>query len=116
MIKDKKTINERRKSPRAKCDFIVEFEYDKSNITANAQNISSSGMYLESNKQIPVFREIAIGIKLPGIEDLIECTGVVVRSEKISGKDKYSIAIFFEDIEQEDKELLGKYVERQLNG
>ncbi len=114
MIKEKKNMKERRKFPRAKCDFIIEIESQKANITAHAVNISASGMYLESNREIPLFRQIAVGIKLPGIEELIECIGVVVRSEKDSVKDIYQIAIFFQDIEPEDKEKLTEYVERTL--
>lgn len=107
-------LKERRKSPRAKCDFVIGFEYKNSSVTAHVMNISSSGMYIESNYPVPLFREIGIGIKLPGLERLIECTGVVVRSEKIPGKERYNLAIFFEDIQPEDKSLLADYVEKQL--
>lgn len=109
-------IKERRKSPRARCDFVIEFDYQNSNITAHVMNISTSGMYMESDCPIPLFREIGIGIKLPGIEKLLECTGVVVRSEKVPGKERYNLAIFFEDIQPEDKNLLADYVEKQLAG
>lgn len=107
-------IKERRKSPRAKCDFVIEFEYQDYNISAHVMNISSSGMYMETNYPVPLFREVGIGIKLPGIERLIECTGVVVRSEKIPGKERYNLAIFFGDVQPEDKGLLADYVEKQL--
>lgn len=107
-------IKERRKSPRAKCDFVIDIEYQNSNITARVMNISSSGMYMESNYPVPLFREISVGIKLPGIEKLIECTGVVVRSEKEPGKEFYNLAIFFEDIQPGDKSVLADYVEKQL--
>lgn len=107
-------IKERRKSPRARCDFVVGLEYQKTNITAHVLNISSSGMYMETDHPIPLFREIGIGIKLPGIEKLIECIGVVVRSEKVAEKERYNLAIFFEDIQPEDKNLLADYVEKQL--
>lgn len=116
MINENGKIKERRKSPRVKCDFMVDFEYQNSNVTARAINISSSGMYMEVDYSIPLFREISVGIKLPGISQLIECVGVVVRSEKVPGKDRYNIAIFFEDIEPEDKQRLTEYVEKKLAG
>lgn len=108
-------IKERR-SPRAKCDFIIQFEYKDTNVSAHVVNISSSGMYMESNASVPLFREVSIGIKLPGMEELIECTGVVVRSEKVPGKERYNLAIFFSDIEPEDKDLLSDYVNKKLAG
>lgn len=114
MVKIKKIDKERRKFPRVKCDFVIQIEHQKSFINAHAINISASGMYLESDQQIPLFREIGIGIKIPGVDEIIECTGVVVRSEEVEDKNIYNTAIFFEDIEQSDKDLLAKYVESQI--
>lgn len=114
MIREKKLIKERRRTPRVKCDFTIEIESQKSSISAHAINISASGIYLECNHPIPLFREIGIGIRLPGVEELIECVGVVVRSEKAADKGVYNTAIFFEDMGEEDKDLLIKYVDKQI--
>lgn len=116
MIKEKKVIKERRKSPRVKCDFNIEIESQKSSISGHAINISTSGMYLECDNPVPLFREISVGIKLPGVEDIIECTGVVVRSEKDPIKDCHNIAIFFEDIAPEDKQKLAECIEKRTKG
>jgi len=116
MIKEKKVLKERRQSPRVKCDFNIEIESQKSDISGHALNISTSGMYLECDNSIPLFREIRVGIKLPGVDELIECTGVVVRSEKDPKKDCYDVAIFFEDIDVEDKEKLASYIDKKMKG
>jgi c-di-GMP-binding flagellar brake protein YcgR len=116
MIKEKKVLKERRKAPRIKCDFNIEIESQKSDVSGHALNISTSGMYLECDNHIPLFREIRVGIKLPGVDDIIECTGVVVRSDKDPKKDCYDVAIFFEDIEPEDKEKLAECIDRKMKG
>jgi c-di-GMP-binding flagellar brake protein YcgR len=116
MIKEKKVIVERRKAPRVKCDFNIEIESQKKGITGHALNISTCGMYLECDKPIALFREISVGIKLPNAEEIIECVGVVVRCEKEPEKDFHNIALFFQDIEPEDKEKLARYIDSRIKG
>lgn len=113
MIKEK--VVERRKSPRVKDNFSVEIAQEKSSLIADTINISASGIYCQSDSPMPLFREIVIKIKLPDKKDIIECSGVVVRCEKVSGKERYNLAIFFEDISSKDKENLSGYLERKLN-
>lgn len=112
MIKEER--GERRKSPRVKGDFSVEIAHQKAHIIADTINISASGIYCQSGRSIPLFREIGIRIELPDVTDIIECSGVIVRCEKISEKERYNLAIFFEDLSQKDKVHLSSYVEKLL--
>lgn len=114
MIKEKGNIAERRKAPRVKGDFTVEIADQKTRIIADTINISALGIYCQSDHAIPLFREIQVAIMLPGVSKPIGCSGVVVRSEKIPRKERYNLAIFFEDILPEDKEQLSKYIEKKL--
>lgn len=107
-------IKERRKAPRVKGDFSVEIAHQKSRIIADTINISSSGIYCQCDHPIPLFREIQVIIMLPGVVKPIICSGVVVRSEKVPGKERYNLAIFFEDIQPEDKNGLAGYVEKKI--
>lgn len=114
MVNARGVFKERRRAPRIKCDFDIEIAQQKKKILAHAVNISSCGMYLVSNHPISLFREIGVGIKLPGIEKLIECSGVIVRSEKDPSKGHYNLAIFFDNIAREDKKRLSEYVKKKL--
>lgn len=107
-------IKERRSAPRVKGDFTIEIADKKTRIVADTINISSSGIYCQCDRPIPLFREIQVIIMLPGVIKPIICSGVVVRSEKVSGKERYNLAIFFEEIQPEDKNELASYVERKL--
>lgn len=112
MIKEKR--KERRKFPRAKADFNIEIAHQKSRIIADTINVSASGMYCQSDRSIPLFREIGIRIKLSGIAAVIECSGIIVRCDKVPGKERYNLAIFFEDLSLKEKGYLSSYVEKKL--
>ena len=112
MIKEKRV--ERRKTPRAKADFRVEIAYQNSRIIADTTNISASGIYCQIDHSIPLFREIGISIKVPGIAETIECSGAIVRCEKVPGNERYNLAIFFEDLSIENKSRLSGYVTKKL--
>ena len=116
MIKEKKRkpIKERRKSPRIKGSFAIEIADQKNKIAANIINFSSCGLYCQTSREMPLFREVQIVIALPQTATSIECSGVVVRSEKIPGKKAYNLAIFFDDMEPEDKKKLAGYVDGKL--
>lgn len=114
MIKERERRVERRKHPRVKGDFGIEIADQKSRIIANTINISASGIYCQSDCAIPLFREISIRIKLPKSTYVIECSGVIVRCEKVPGKERYHLAIFLSDISQKDKKLLSSYIEKTL--
>jgi len=118
MIKDKekKIVNERRRSPRVRGGFNIEIANFETKIIADTINISSSGIYCQSSQPIPLFREIELNIMLPNIKKPIDCAGVVVRSEKAPSKDRYNIAVFFNDISPEDKKQLSAYIEKRLAG
>ena len=112
MIREKR--KERRSSPRAKEVFGIKIADMKSDIVAETINISASGIYCQSEHSVPLFRGIGIKIQLPEISGVIECLGVVVRCEKVSGKELYNLAIFFSDMNPKNKESLSNYVEKKL--
>lgn len=108
-------IKERRSTPRVKGDFSIEIAHQKTRVIADTINISSSGIYCQCDSVIPLFREIQVVVMLPGVVKPIICSGVVVRSEKVPGKERYNLAIFFEDIQPGDKNQLAGYVEKKLD-
>ena len=116
MIKEnnKSRAEERRKAPRAKWAFNIELLDNNIKTIVRVVNISSAGIYCESEKEIPLFREIQVTVKLPEIDKTLECSGVVVRSERIPKKDCFNLAIYFDDITPKDKGLLAEYIGKKL--
>lgn len=107
-------IKERRKAPRVKGDFEIVVADKKTKVIAKSINISLSGIYFQCNKEIPVFREVGIGLQLPHASQIVECIGVVVRSEKVPGKRLFNIAIFFPYLGEDDKAVLEEYIQEKL--
>lgn len=108
-------VAERRKSPRVKGDFTIQIAHQKTKIIAHTINISTTGIYCQGDRPIPLFREIEIEIHLPLAPKSIKCSGVIVRSEKIPGKERYNLAIFFVGLSPKNKELLLQYVEEKMD-
>jgi len=116
MIKEKETLRERRKYPRLnmKSEFNLKISDEESTAALRIINISASGIYCQSSRPVSLFREIEVSLKLPGVLNIITCIGVVVRCEKVKGKEKYNLAIFFNDIPPKDKNTLSEYIEKKL--
>jgi len=107
-------IKERRKYPRITGVFDVEIAHHKSRFITDTINVSASGIYCQCKDSIPLFREIGIKLNVPGTDKSIECSGVIVRSDKVPKKPRYNVAIFFLDIEPEDKKYLAEYIEKLI--
>ncbi len=110
----KTKVTERRKSPRVRGDFNIEIADHKTKIIARTINISGSGIYCQCDHAIPLFREIKIILHLPEEDKSLNFTGVIVRCEKIPGRHRYNLAIFFSSISARDRKLLAQYVEDKL--
>jgi hypothetical protein len=113
---------ERRSAPRAADKNVsMKFKLGELDTAIHTLNISSSGAYCKTDKEIPIMSRVKLIIMLPdpkhGEPDRrIEVTGVVVREHPVlvSGKiDHYDLAIFFEDISQKDREAISNFVSKK---
>ncbi len=113
-----KMVSERRVHPRLdhKLPFRLAVNgYDFSTIT---HNISCVGAYCHLNKYIPPFTKISVKLSLPcksseGKNTIVECRGVVVRSEDVD-RGGFNIAIFFNQMRAEQRKKISAYISRFL--
>ena len=120
-MKNKKKYEEKRRHPRSKKSIDFKIETDGSTIAAKSIDLSCIGAYCQVDKYIPPMTNLKIVLALPcgdqesGAEH-VECIGAVVRVEKIpsntNGDDKYNIAIFFNEIEESEKEKIANFLEK----
>ncbi|MDD5772519.1 MAG: PilZ domain-containing protein [bacterium] len=82
------------------------------------KNLSSSGICFNFNKKIPVNTRIELNIKLPFINEPVNCLGKVCRIDEDrqynAGYKKnpiYGIATFFERIDNNVKEVIDRFAE-----
>ena len=118
-MKNKKKHEEKRKHPRTKQSISFKIKIDDSTIATESIDLSCIGAYCQVDKYIPSMTNLKIVIALPcedqedGVE-YIECNGVVVRVKRISsnnGGNTHNIAIFFNEIEESEKEKIANFIE-----
>jgi hypothetical protein len=118
-MKNKKKYKEKRKHPRTKKSISFKIRIDDSTIATESIDLSCIGAYCQVDKYIPSMTNLKIVIALPcedqedGVE-YIECNGVVVRVKRISsnnGGNTHNIAIFFNEIEESEKEKIANFIE-----
>jgi c-di-GMP-binding flagellar brake protein YcgR len=107
---------ERRQYPRVKKSLPLKIAADGFDFVTSTQNISCLGAYCHLDKYIPPFTKITVKLTLPMMTDnserrnfLLECKGVVVRTED-EEKGGFNVAIFFNEIKNPQKEKISQYL------
>jgi len=113
MTKSENDPSERRRYPRIETSIPMNLKADKRNVSAEAINLSMSGVCCRVNRPFEVMASLEIVLMLPddgAPDDLVyvECQGIVVRNEKTATS--YQIAIFFNEIERNEKRKLAAYI------
>ncbi len=105
-----------RKHTRSQIDIPFDFQGEVSSLT---QNISQSGMLCRTSRKIDELTLLDIKFQLPYISRheakkiWIECSGVVVRCEKKESEAMpYEVAIFFNHISDQNRDLLANYIQK----
>ncbi len=112
---------ERRRRRRIDVALPIKIEYNKEKISARIKNISLLGVYLESDKEIPVGTALNIWVDVPKTQAIpgrqINCRGVVFRCQSLAGlepKARYGVGIFFRSFLEGAEEALGGYIDNVL--
>ncbi len=70
-----------RKSVRKECQFRVDYETQDSKFKDYIQDLSTNGVFIKTAETLDVGQEVTMTLTLPGAEEEVKITGVVVRSE-----------------------------------
>ena len=115
-VSTRKIVDERRRSQRAYTNVPVKILCDEGDIVTQTVNISRSGVYCTVNRAVDVMTKLKVCLLIP-VKKLgkastkkINCEGVVVRTEPVTGTKNYNIAVFFNDIAQRDADCIADYV------
>lgn len=113
------SFTERREYPRINTRFEFRIESDGKVLTAEAINLSCSGVYCRVNRLVPLMTNLRLVFALIyGNEEneveYVECEGMVVRVEEVVPEDNvYHIAIFFNEIEENEREKIRNFIESE---
>ncbi len=123
-MKNKKKYEEQRRHPRSKKTIPFKIKTGDSTIATETIDLSCIGAYCQVDKYIPSMTNLKIVIALPcedqedGVE-YVECNGVVVRVESVlsnNGGNMHNIAIFFNEIDEPEKEKIANFLEKHSGG
>ncbi len=110
---------ERRKYPRTQARFktTLRLENDKKKIEAFARDISSGGIFLETNRLLGPNDIVEISFKLPQNDKKYTLTGQVVRLEVTDNSKNdenyiYGAAIFFTEIDEKIRDTINTFIEK----
>ncbi len=111
---------ERRRYPRINESVPFSIRSEDFDSVTETMNLSCLGAYCQLTKRLPLMTSLKITLALPRGDqtkaiDYAECTGVVVRVEAVEshseGGKLYNTAIFFNEIEESQKQKIARLVE-----
>lgn len=113
-----KTPKERRLHPRLDQKLPIDLAVDGYDFSTSTHNISCVGAYCHLDKYMPPFTKISVKLSLPpkernGENTIVECKGVVVRSED-GARGGFNLAIFFNGMRNEQRKKIAQYISRFL--
>ena len=111
---------ERRNHPRAAVDWPVTIALEDGEHPARLRDVSRSGVCFYLDRRIPEMTLLRLELDLPGVDDAgeprrISGMGVVVRCRRVAPPvDHYEVAVFLNDISDEDRSQLESVVASQV--
>jgi c-di-GMP-binding flagellar brake protein YcgR len=109
---------ERRVYPRLDHKLPLNLAVNGYDFSTVSHNISSVGAYCHLDKYMPPFTKISVKLSLPnraqvGKSTIVECKGVVVRSED-EANGGFNLAIFFNEMRNEQRKKIAQYISQFL--
>lgn len=113
-----KSPKERRLHPRLEQRLPIDLAVDGYDFSTSTRNISCVGAYCHLDKYMPPFTKISVKLCLPakersGKSTIVECKGVVVRSEDET-HGGFNLAIFFNGMRDDQRKKIAQYISRFL--
>ena len=110
---------ERRSAPRVDHQIPVVIGERRRSFIAQTKNLSASGAYCTfANFVAPMTKlQVRLQLDLDGRSQMIACQGIVVRVNPPSVRRRcsaYDVAIFFNDLSDEDRTAVARYVLHHL--
>ena len=103
---------ERRRTERAPVVVRIEYATVDALFSDFTRNINEGGIFVETDEPIPVDEKVELKLRLPGSTGLVHATGRVVRVEPTTPTSAGGIAIEFETLDANARELINAAVRR----
>ena len=103
---------ERRRTERAPVVVRIEYSTVDALFSDFTRNINEGGIFVETDEVIPLDEKVELKLRLPGSSDFVRVTGRVVRLEPATAETSGGIAIEFEELDANARELINAAVRR----
>ena len=103
---------ERRRTERAPVVVRIEYSTVDALFSDFTRNINEGGIFVETDEVIPLDEKVELKLQLPGSNDFVHVTGRVVRIEPASADTTGGIAIEFEELDANARDLINAAVRR----
>ncbi|MFH1061419.1 MAG: PilZ domain-containing protein [Candidatus Omnitrophota bacterium] len=112
--------SERRTDKRFDVQLPIKIGGSDFEIATDTKNISSTGIYCQVDRFLPVMTRLCLKMSIPLIENNrkveknIDCKAVVVRirpESRLEHINSYQLGLFFTDIKSQDRELISRYLQ-----
>lgn len=113
-----KSGKERRINPRLDHQLPIDLGIGGYDFSTSTRNISCVGAYFHLDKYMPPFTKISVKLSLPGKgkvgkNSIVECKGVVVRSDD-EANGGFNLAIFFNEMPDQQRKKISQYISKFL--
>lgn len=110
-----RTAVERRRTERAPVVVRIEYATVDALFSDFTRNINEGGIFVETDEPIPLDEKVDLKLRLPGSSELVNVQGRVVRIEPTTPHAAGGIAIEFEQLDGQARELINAAVRKLRN-
>lgn len=105
-------MQERRQEPRVEVEIEVHYRTVQEFLSAYSQNISGGGIFIRTQRPLPLNHSVRLRLTLPGISHPFEVSGIVVWSNPGSGRSSLpsGMGIKLVDLDPHSRELIAEFV------
>ena len=103
---------ERRRAERAPVVVRIEYSTVDALFSDFTRNINEGGIFVETDEAIPLDEKVELKLRLPGSNEFVHVIGRVVRVEPTTATSAGGIAIEFEELDANARELINGAVRR----
>jgi len=103
---------EKRVHKRAVVKVEITFRTGKQLMTSYMHNVSCGGLFIKTDKPLPLNTELELNFRLPNSYRLFKTKGLVVWVSPLGGKKPPGIGVQFREMSEEDAAYLEKVIEK----
>jgi uncharacterized protein (TIGR02266 family) len=107
---------ERRRSTRAPVVVQIEYATVDALFSDFTRNINEGGIFVETEESIPLDEKVDLKLRLPGSDEVVHARGRVVRVEPSTPTSAGGVAIEFDQLDANARELINTAVRRLRSG